>query len=59
MTRTQIWVCVHRDLGDMALGKGYDKPLGHGQYLCEIQDSKELWPGHKFWLCDNGDMTLG
>ena len=43
-------------------GKGHDTPLGHGN-IYQIQlESKELWPGHGFWLCllcDLGDVTLG
>ena len=41
MARTRFWVCAHcdLDLGDMTLGQGHDKSLGHGQLLCEISRS--------------------
>ena len=46
------------------LGLRSDTPLGHGQQLCEIYGSEELWPGHGFRACVHcdlglGDMTLG
>ena len=44
MARTLILamstVC-HLDRGDMTLGQGHDRPLGHGQQLCEILSSAD------------------
>ena len=44
MALTRFWVCMHCnfDLGDMTFGQGHNKPLGHGQQLCEILSRSNL-----------------
>ena len=63
-----FWVRVHCDLdiGDMILIQGHDTPLGYGQQMCEISESKmamrNYGPDTNFGCVycdlDLGDKTL-
>ena len=38
----QVYVHCDLDLGDMTLGQGHDKRMGHEQQLCEILSRSNL-----------------
>ena len=38
-----IYVHCDLDLGDMTLCQENDRPLGHGQQLCEILSRSDKW----------------
>ena len=56
----RFWVCVHCDfdLGEMTLGRGHDKPLGHGQQLCGGYNKHTKRPDVPC-ICSKFDLNLG